>query len=99
VFSRKDGAIYKLPSESGTGHYVPFYFHVYNVLSDLPLTVDIVPGRFSEDIIESGLTFAQPSMPYSHQCNIIWKELSYLGTRMEHRFTYTIVVDGVAFSI
>ena len=53
--------LYKnFPNDIAPGQYVPFYYHVYNVLSDPSLNMWVLqPDIIPETIIEGGLTFAQ----------------------------------------
>ena len=78
------------------GQYVPFYFHVYNILSDPSMNMWVLqPGLISESIIEGGLTFAQSAShirinaPYLNGAMVS-------GSKDGINFTYARVVDGVA---
>lgn len=89
--------LYKnFPHDQEPGQYVPFYFHVYNLLSDPSMNMWILePGVIDENIIEGGLSFAQSD---SH-IRINAPHLNgaiVSGTKDGENFTYTKVVDGVA---
>lgn len=53
--------LYKnFPNDIAPGQYVPFYYHVYNLLSDPSLNMWVLePNTISESIIEGGLSFSQ----------------------------------------
>lgn len=89
--------LYKnFPNDINPGQYVPFYFHVYNILSDPSLNMwSLVPSIIEENIIEGGLTFAQSA---SH-IRIIAPHLENAivsGTKDDVNFTYSRVVNGIA---
>ncbi|MDD4309877.1 MAG: C25 family cysteine peptidase, partial [Candidatus Cloacimonetes bacterium] len=53
--------LYKnFPNDIAPGQYVPFYYHVYNILSDPSLNMwSLTPNTISESVIQGGLSFAQ----------------------------------------
>jgi len=60
VLSGKVELYKNFPNDILPGQYVPFYYHVYNVLSDPSLNMWVLqPDIIPESIIEGGLTFAQ----------------------------------------
>jgi hypothetical protein len=84
------------PTEQAPGQYVPFYFHVYNILSDPSLNMWILePDVIDESIIEGGLSFAQSA---SHiRINAPHLEgATVSGSKDDINFTYAKVVDGIA---
>lgn len=84
------------PNEQAPGMYVPFYFHVYNILSDPSMNMWILePGVIQENIIEGGLTFAQSA---SHiRINAPHLEGAMVsGSKDGLTFSYTKVVNGIA---
>ncbi len=84
------------PNDQGNGMYVPFYFHVYNILSDPSMNMWILePGVIAENIIEGGLTFAQST---SHiRINAPHLEGAIVsGSKDSINFSYSKVVNGIA---
>ena len=84
------------PNDQAPGQYVPFYFHVYNLLSDPSMNMWVLePGIINENIIEGGLSFAQSDshirINAPHLNNAIVS-----GTKDGETFTYTRVVNGEA---
>ena len=78
------------------GMYVPFYFHVYNILSDPSMNMWILePNTISESIVEGGLSFAQSA---SHiRINAPHLEGAMVsGSKDGENFNYARIVDGVA---
>lgn len=78
------------------GMYVPFYFHVYNILSDPSMNMWVLqPNLISENIIEGGLSFAQSASHIRINApNLNGAMVS--GSKDGENFTYARVVDGVA---
>ncbi|MFA7026018.1 MAG: C25 family cysteine peptidase, partial [Candidatus Cloacimonadaceae bacterium] len=84
------------PNDQAAGMYVPFYFHVYNILSDPSMNMWILePGVMQENIIEGGLTFAQSD---SHiRINAPHLENAIVsGSKDGISFNYAKVVNGIA---
>ncbi len=83
-------------NDQAPGQYVPFYFHVYNILSDPSMNMWILePGVIQENIIEGGLTFAQSA---SHiRINAPHLEGAMVsGSKDTINFSYAKVVNGIA---
>jgi hypothetical protein len=89
--------LYKtFPNDLAIGQYVPFYFHVYNILSDPSLNMWVLqPSLISESVIEGGLTFAQSD---SHiRINAANLEGAMVtGTKNGTDFLQASVIDGYA---
>lgn len=89
--------LYKnFPNDLGTNQYVPFYFHVYNLLSDPSMNMWVlVPNTISENIIEGGLNYSQSA---SHiRFNAPQLEGAMVsGTKNGTNYTYTTVANGMA---
>ncbi|MCB5271976.1 MAG: C25 family cysteine peptidase [Candidatus Cloacimonetes bacterium] len=84
------------PNDQAAGQYVPFYFHVYNILSDPSMNMWILePGVMQENIIEGGLTFAQSD---SHiRINAPHLDGAIVsGSKDGIAFNYAKVVNGIA---
>lgn len=84
------------PNDQDPGEYVPFYFHVYNILSDPSMNMWILePNVITADIIEGGLSFAQSA---SHiRINAPHLEGAMVsGSKDGENFTYARIVDGIA---
>lgn len=89
--------LYKnFPNDIAPGQYVPFYFHVYNILSDPSLNMwSLVPNVIQENIIDGGLTFPQSashiriSAPHLEGAMVS-------GTKDDINFTYAKVTHGYA---
>lgn len=78
------------------GQYVPFYFHVYNILSDPSMNMWILqPGTISESIIEGGLTF-KPSASHIRINAPQLEGAMVSGSKDGTNFSYAKVVNGVA---
>ncbi|NLO44798.1 MAG: T9SS type A sorting domain-containing protein [Candidatus Cloacimonetes bacterium] len=89
--------LYKnFPQEIGMDQYVPFYFHVYNLLSDPSLNMWVlVPDRIEESVIAEGLNF-------SHSQSHIRIRAPHLeggmvsGTKNNVDFSYAFIKNGEA---
>jgi hypothetical protein len=89
--------LYKtFPNDIAPGQYVPFYYHVYNILSDPSLNMWVLqPNTISESIIDGGLTYAQSD---SH-IRITAPGLNgamVSGTKGNGEYTYAQISDGFA---
>jgi len=88
--------LYKnFPNEIGPNQYVPFYFHVYNLLSDPSMNMWIlVPDTIPESVIEGGLTFAQSDSHIRINApNLEGAMVS--GTKNQSTYTYTRITNGM----
>jgi len=84
------------PNDQGAGEYVPFYFHVYNLLSDPSMNMWILePGVINENIVVGGLSFAQSDSHIRINAPHL-NDAIVSGTKDGENFTYTRVVDGEA---
>ncbi|HNQ43866.1 MAG TPA: C25 family cysteine peptidase, partial [Candidatus Cloacimonadota bacterium] len=89
--------LYKnFPNDIAPGQYVPFYFHVYNLLSDPSLNMWILqPDTIPESIIEGGLTFSQTaSYIRINAPNLNGAMVS--GTKDDISYAYAVVNNGYA---
>jgi len=78
------------------GMYVPFYFHVYNILSDPSMNMWILePNVMTENILDDGLSFAQSASHISITAPNLEGAL-VSGSKDGVNFEYAKVVDGVA---
>lgn len=78
------------------GQYVPFYFHVYNILSDPSMNMWILqPDTISESIIQGGLTF-RPSASHIRINAPHLEGALVSGSKDGVNFSYAKVVNGVA---
>ncbi len=83
------------PNDQDPGQYVPFYFHVYNILSDPSMNMWILePGVINENIIQGGLTFAQSDSHIRINAPHL-NDAIISGTKDGENFTYSRIVDGV----
>lgn len=89
--------LYKnFPNDIAPDQYVPFYFHVYNLLSDPSLNMWVlVPNTIPESVIEGGLSYAQSD---SHiRINAPANEGAMVtGTKNGVDFTHAKVQNGLA---
>ncbi len=89
--------LYKnFPLEIGMDQYVPFYFHVYNLLSDPSLNMWVlVPDRIEENVVAQGLDFSQSQshirIRAPHLNNAV-----VTGTKDNVNFEYVRVQNGEA---
>ncbi|MBM4403853.1 MAG: T9SS type A sorting domain-containing protein [Candidatus Cloacimonetes bacterium] len=89
--------IYKnFPNDTGTNGIVPFYFHIYNMLSDPSLNMWILtPAAISPDVIVGGTTFTQSDahirISAPHLNNAI-----VTGTKNNEDFGFTRISGGFA---
>jgi hypothetical protein len=84
------------PNDIGQNQYVPFYFHVYNLLSDPSLNMWIlVPDTIPESVIEGGLSFSQSDSHIRIAApNLEGAMVS--GTKNGTTYSYATVSGGVA---
>lgn len=78
------------------GQYVPFYFHVYNILSDPSMNMWVrQPSLINENIVQGGLSFTQSA---SHiRINAPHLNGAMVSASKDaQNFSYAKVVDGVA---
>ncbi|MDD4231893.1 MAG: C25 family cysteine peptidase [Candidatus Cloacimonetes bacterium] len=89
--------LYKnFPNDIAPGQYVPFYFHVYNILSDPSMNMwSLVPGIIEENIIEGGLSFAQSASHILINAPHL-EDAIVSGTKDSQNYTYARVIDGSA---
>lgn len=89
--------LYKnFPNDIAAGQYVPFYYHVYNMLSDPSLNMWVLtPDTIPESVIEGGLTFSQSASHIRiNAANLNGAIVS--GTKNGSDFTYTTLQNGYA---
>ena len=89
--------LYKnFPNDIDEGEYVPFYYHVYNILSDPSLNMWVrVPQTIPESVIEGGLTYQQSDSHIRiNASNLNGAIVS--GTKNGIDFTYTTLQHGYA---
>lgn len=89
--------LYKnFPQEIGMDQYVPFYFHVYNLLSDPSLNMWVLePGVITESVIAEGLDFsASQSHVRIHAPHLEGGIVS--GSKDDLNFTYAEIKNGEA---
>ncbi len=89
--------LYKnFPNDIAPGMYVPFYYHVYNILSDPTLRMwSLVPETISEGVIQGGLSFAQSdSHVRINAANLDGAVIT--GTKNSVDFSYARIVNGQA---
>jgi len=89
--------LYKtFPSESAPGQYVPFYYHVYNILSDPSLNMwSLVPQTIPESVFADGLTYS----PSDSHIRILASGLDgamVSGTKNKIDYTYATIHNGFA---
>lgn len=89
--------LYKnFPNDLEPGQYVPFYFHVYNILSDPSMNMwSLVPNVIDENVIEGGLTFSQ-SDSYIRVLGSHLDGAIVSGTKDGENFSYARVIQGMA---
>lgn len=89
--------LYKnFPNDIAPNQYVPFYFHVYNLLSDPSMNMWVlVPNTISENIIEGGLNYAQSASHIRINAPHL-EDAMVSGTKNGNTYTYTKVTNGVA---
>jgi hypothetical protein len=89
--------LYKnFPNDIADNQYVPFYYHVYNLLSDPSMNMwSLVPQTIPESVIEGGLTFAQSDSHIRiNAANLEGAIVS--GSKNGTDFTYAKVMNGFA---
>lgn len=89
--------LYKnFPNDIAPGMYVPFYYHVYNILSDPTLNMwSLVPQTIPESIIQGGLTFAQSDSHIRiNAANL--NGATVTGTKNNTDFSYAKIANGYA---
>lgn len=88
--------LYKnFPNDIAPGQYVPFYFHVYNILSDPSLNMWVlVPNTIAETVIQGGLTFSQ-STSYIRVEGDFLDGAMISGTKNGTTFSYATVQHGI----
>ncbi len=89
--------LYKnFPNDLAPGSWIPFYFHVYNILSDPTLNLWVlVPNTIPASSIVNGSTFAQSDNHISIS-NPDLEGAVVTGTKNNIDFTYTTVRNGMA---
>jgi|MGYP000856614856 hypothetical protein len=89
--------LYKnFPGDIEPGQYVPFYFHVYNVLSDPSMNMwSLIPDVMGEEIIEGGLNYSQSASHITINAPHL-EGAMVSGTKDGENFSYTQVIDGSA---
>ncbi|MDD4147110.1 MAG: C25 family cysteine peptidase [Candidatus Cloacimonetes bacterium] len=89
--------LYKnFPNDLEPGSWVPFYFHVYNILSDPSLNMwSLVPDVMGEEIIEGGLSYSQSTSHITINAPHL-EGAMVSGTKDGESFSYTQVIDGSA---
>lgn len=88
--------LYKnFPNDLGPNQYVPFYFHVYNLLSDPSMNMWVlVPQTISENLLPASYDASACHISFSAP-NLEGALVS--GTKNNQTYTYAKVVDGVAY--
>ena len=88
--------LYKnFPNDIAPGQYVPFYYHVYNILSDPSLNMWVLePNTIAESVIQGGLTYAQ-SDSYIRVEGSFLNGAMISGTKNGTDFSYATVQNGI----
>ena len=89
--------LYKnFPNDLAANQYVPFYFHVYNMLSDPALNMwSLVPSTIAESVFTNGLTFAQSDTHVQINATNL-DGATITATKDGQNFSYAKVENGIA---
>jgi len=88
--------LYKnFPNDLAPNQYVPFYFHVYNLLSDPSMNMWVlVPQTISQDLLPASYNSSASHISFS-AAHLEGAMVS--GTKNNQTYSYAKIVDGVAY--